>query len=274
MSLRTDMLNQRKIRKSALLLIYAMEIQGVVPEAQEVFPFDLFWMLISENDALRYAKALAKAVLHETRSLGELEEMLEHRTEAFRTAAAVQPKLQTLQSSSQELLRSLPMLRDDTRYLHRHLEVVANEREIEELQSHSSSAIRICGRMCELTQHILSLLKGETREAVEAYAGVLRRVQKATAGCAQLTHPQQSGSCNEHANLARYTEDMRNRRPLTEQYARDIYARRAEWEKLLHALLRNYVPERLNAIDRCILYIAFYDLMQRRLDLGSLFSRR
>ena len=77
------MLNQRGIRKSALLLLYAMEAQRVTPESQETFPFDAYWTLVSENDNKRYARALAKAVLHEIRAYDELLTLLQARTTAF-----------------------------------------------------------------------------------------------------------------------------------------------------------------------------------------------
>ena len=266
------MLNQRQIRKSTLLLIYAMEIQGVDPLAQDSFPFDLYWLLVSENDAKRYAKVLAKAALHETRSLNDLQEPLQRRTENFCASVSAQPNLQALPSGAQELLRLMQTLPEHRLYLRRHMDTVSSEQDVSALKDHGDTVISTCTRMCELVQCILRDLEGETREAVEAYAGILRRIQKSAASCAQLAHPEQIKPRNEHTDLAQYTETLRKRRPITEQLARDIFSRRGKWEDLLRTLLRNYVPDRLNIVDRCILYIAFYDLMQRKLDPGIVIS--
>ncbi len=266
------MLNQRQIRKSTLLLIYAMETQGVDPLAQDSFPFDSYWTLVSENDAKRYAKVLAKATLHETRSLGDLQDSLQSRTENFCATATTQPRLQALPPDARELLRLTQTLPTHIHYLRRHMDTVASDQEVAMLKEYDDGVIRTCVRMCELTQNMLPALEGETGEAVEAYAGVLRRVRKAAAGCARLAHPEQIEPRNEHTDLARYAEAMRERRPLTEQMARDIFSQRGKWEELLRTLLRNYVPERLNTVDRCILYIALNDLIQRKLDPGIVIS--
>ena len=266
------MLNQRGIRKSALLLLYAMEAQRVTPESQETFPFDAYWTLVSENDNKRYARALAKAVLHEIRAYDELLTLLQARTTAFCAAAATLTKPQTLPARAQELLNLLQTLPEPILYLRRQTEKAVDEQRDEELRQQSEKVIHTCEKIHALAEDILSTLESETRGATEAYAAALRRVQKACAGCAQLAHPDRIKPRHEHADLVHYTETLNQRRPLTEQLAKTIYARRQEWEKLLHDLLRNYVPDRLNVLDRCILYIAFYDFVERDLDPGIVIS--
>lgn len=266
------MLNQRGIRKSALLLLYAMEAQRVTPESQETFPFDAYWTLVSENDNKRYARALAKAVLHEIRAYDELLTLLQARTTAFCAVAATLTKPQTLPARAQELLNLLQTLPEPILYLRRQTEKSVDEQRDEELRQQSEKVIHTCEKIHALAEDILSTLESEIRGATEAYAAALRRVQKACAGCAQLAHPDRIKPRHEHADLVHYTETLNQRRPLTEQLAKTIYARRQEWEKLLHDLLRNYVPDRLNVLDRCILYIAFYDLVERDLDPGIVIS--
>ena len=82
------MLTQRNIRKSSLLLIYALEMQHTNPKDIRDFPLENYWGLVNEHAKKKYAGMLAKAVLHESRSLAELLDAMRARAGEFETYAA------------------------------------------------------------------------------------------------------------------------------------------------------------------------------------------
>ena len=266
------MLTQRNIRKSSLLLIYALEMQHTNPKDIRDFPLENYWGLVNEHAKKKYAGMLAKAVLHESRSLAELLDAMRARAGEFETYAAGHDTTAAAAASTHALLKELEDVPRVMRSLRRLLEEEGNEREREQLPEQTGRLIGACERICRFAEEHLPLLERETHESVTAFAGALRRVKKAAEGCAALRCPEQLPSNSEHANIIGLAKEMRERRPLTEKLALEVYSRCEEWERHLQNLLRNYVPSRLNAIDRCILYISFYDLLCRKLDPGIVIS--
>lgn len=266
------MLTQRSIRKSSLLLIYAMEMQHTDPEKIREFPLESYWKLVDEHELRRYEKILARAALHETRSLEELLATARARLEAIEKYAAWNNQAQVTLTRGRVLLDRLADIVKSMRSLRRQMEDEAKEHTLPLIAENSRKVINACEGLCLPIKRDLEELEKETHDTAAAWAGALRRVLKMAEGCAALNHPEQLERRHEHADLIRHVENKRERRPLTEELAQAVYARRGEWEQLLNKLLRNYVPARMNAIDRCILYLALYDLMYRKLDPGIVIS--
>lgn len=259
------MLHQSKIRKSALSLIYAVLEQG---STVEEFPFRLFWEIALEKDMDHYRQALTKGILHVCRASAELAGQLIERGEAL----LLEP---CGESPSMELLT----LREDVeRCVERtkalqaaltELRICLNDKRRDSsapLEERCRHILQLVQTLCALGDSLLPKLEDAHRPAAESMAGALRRWLRTLRECARLASPLTLED-SEYAGLVRKARALDRLRPEAEELAREVLARRDEWEAALHRLLRNYVPERLDTVDKSILYLSLYELQCRKLEV-------
>ncbi len=267
------MVDQLPIRKFALMLLYAFEIQGTTPEETDKFPFREYRQLTGEEDNLRYCRALSKALQHETRAIRELFRFILKRHESCCAAAVRQANAERIVRNAQQVLAHTGLLANDIAALRAQTPLPKKFTKTEELQPVCDSVLTRCGQLDRSVAETLLLLEGITDPDIEAYAGLLRHIRRALIPCLQLNEPWKLGPNSEHANLAYIYEYNTGIRPASELLARDVFSHRTEWEELLRKLLRHYVPERMNVVDRCILYLSFYELKIHKLGPGAVISQ-
>lgn len=248
------MLHQSKIRKTALSLVYAVLEQGA-----DDFPYARFWEIALEKEQDHLRRALAKGILHACRSAAELGGVFTERGEAFLL-------------ESQGVFALLP-LRDEvercverTKALHKaltDLRICLNDKR----RDSSAPLEQACRKVIQLAQTIMQLSEGLLLRLDEepGLAGALRRWVRVLAECARLAAPADLEDAKEYAGLAHKAKELAELRPAAEELAHAVISRTQEWETALHRLLRNYVPERLDVVDKSILYISLYELMHRKL---------
>jgi N utilization substance protein B len=90
--------------------------------------------------------------------------------------------------------------------------------------------------------------------------------------CVALGNPLELTGNKEYAGLMRQATDMQELRPAVETLAKAIIAHIPLMEPRLESLLANYSLERLDLVDRCILYIALYELTENGLQVPIVVS--
>lgn len=256
-------MHQSKIRKTAMGLIYAALMQGTAAEGE--FPYGLFWGIALEKETDHYRQALTKGVLHAMRAAAELGGAVIARAESCLPEMAGSPAL-------------LPARDEAEGYLERTKALLVALKELNySLNDKRRDGTRAlehgCRRVVQLAQTLCSMgeeLEAKLSEAVgctaaEALAAAVRHWAPHLRECAALAAPLALDDHSEYGGLVRKARALDELRPEAEELAREVLARTEEWETALHRLLRNYVPERLDAVDKSILYLSLYELQHRGL---------
>lgn len=256
------MLHQSKIRKSALGLIYAALLQKADPGD---FSFELFWSIALEKETDHYRLALTKGILHATRALGELGDAVVQRAEAY---------LQETQGD----MTLLPQREETEGCLTRTKSLLAALKELQyslndKRRDTTDPLEQLCRRvlglvqtLCDMSANLQTRLADDVKtEKAEGLAAALRHWDRHLRECAALTAPLNLDDKSEYAGLLRKARALNELRPEAENLARETLAHSQEWEMALSRLLRNYVPERLDLVDKSILYLALYELQLRKL---------
>lgn len=250
--------HQSTIRKTALSLIYALLEQRC--EDISSFPLQEFWEIALEKEHLHLQQALTGAVLHVCRSAEDLAAPVLKRGREL-IAYVPQIEITHVLSATENLLRALGKLRA----------IVGDKRRnsVTETKKMTDLILRSARQLDEKSEIVLS---GQESTHTAPFFASLRRWQKILHECATLEDPIQIGSNVEYAGLSRCAKELAILRPQAENLALDVYSHREEWEACLQRLLRNYIPQRLDTVDRAILYLSLHELKYRGLDAPIVIS--
>lgn len=258
-------MNKSKVRQAALSLIYAIEENG---GNIQTFDFDLFWRLAQEKETDHYRQALAKAIEHICRASNLTADLLEtravtvlntlHKDMTARRLHADVDRLQKRSAEFEKALGAMKYCRQDKR------------------QSTTDALDRRCKEVMELARAVEGLGQDllptmadfpAYRAILEPLASAIRRRGKLMAACAAFSSPLDIENQNEFAGLAAYARTLRDLRTEAEPLALGVISKKAELEPRLAGLLHNYSIKRLDAVDKCILYLALYELDFNKLDV-------
>lgn len=257
------MLHQSKIRKTALSLIYASLMQGTAMEGE--FPYGLFWEIALEKETDHYRQALTKSILHATRATAELGSAVISRAEACLPEMASNLTLLPARDEAEGCLERTKALLVALKELNYSLNDKRRDG-TKPLEQGCRRVIQLAQTLCLMGESLTSKLEEAPGNATaEALAAALRHLAPHLKECAALANPLGMDAHSEYAGLVRKARALDELRPEAEELAREVLARREEWEKELRRLLRNYVPERLDAVDKSILYLSLYELQHRKL---------
>lgn len=258
------MINKSKVRQSALNLIYAVEENGGDLNS---FDLNLFWRISQEKETDHYRQALAKAIAHAGRASADSARLLETRLtaalDALRgdmTAASLVADMERLQKRSAEFEAALAAMR-----------YCAKDK-----RQDTTDQLELC---CKDVIHLAIAVEGLGRDLLPlladypAYRPVLAPVNSAVmrrgklmADVAALGTPLMLEGKPEFAGLVRCAQVLQELRPAAESFALAVLEAKPRLEERLASLLQNYSTARLDVVDKCILYIALYELEVNKLD--------
>ena len=250
--------HQSTIRKTALSLVYALLEQHC--EDTSTFPLREFWEIALEKENMHLQQALTKAVLHVCRSAEDLAEPVLKRGHEL-VECTPQTEIIRILSATENLLRALSELRVLIRDKRRNT--------MTETKKMTTTILRLAKQLDEKSAEILS---GQEKTHSAPFFASLRRWQKILHECAALEDPIRMSGKEEYAGLCRNARELAALQPQAEKLALDVYEHREEWEDCLSRLLRNYIPQRLDGVDRAILYLSLHELKYRGLDAPIVIS--
>lgn len=255
-------ITRSKIRQCALSFIYTYLANGSQPVDSE-----LFWSIAQEKERDNLRKAHAKAVLHACRDgadsarlLADRLEALENRMHGDMTTAALREEIERYAARSAEFdaaLRSLQYSLGD------------------KLRDSSAPLVQRTGEVLRLAVVVDALGRDllprfadfpAYRPQLEGLAAAVNRRGRMQAACSVLADPVELAENKEYAGLARQAQDIQELRPAVETLAAGIIAHIPLMEPRLEGLLTNYSVERLDYVDKAILYISLYELEVNGLD--------
>ncbi len=246
------------IRKTALSLIYALLEQKC--EDMSSFPLAEFWEIALEKENAHLQQALTKAVLHVCRSIGDLAAPVLERGKNL-AERAPNPELNRLLSATESLL-------------HTHADLCSAVQDARRNATQEPGVLtkKILYLAGQIDEKSAIFLNEPTTPHTAPFHAALRRWQKVLRECAALENPTHLGDHVEYSGLIDQARKLAALRPQAEELAIAAYERRAEWEETLDRLLRNYIPQRLDTLDRSILYLSLYELKYRKLRAAIVIS--
>ncbi len=263
-------MNKSKVRQSALLLIYSvLEHGGDLAR----FGLDLFWEIASEKERDHYILAEARAIGHICRAAQEgirqltsranaALEMMEGDLTAARLREGVERYARQAATFASALAAQQMCLVDKRRDT------------TDQLALCNRDVIRLARAVDGLGRDLLPTLADAPayRIVLEPFAASVRRQGRMLALCASVETPASLAGSGEFTALIRCAELLRELRPAAEELALAVLARREEYDARMAACLQNYSPERLDVVDKSVLYLALYELEVNKLDMPIVVS--
>lgn len=254
--------SRSKVRRCALSYVYSLLSQGGegVDEA-------LFWSIAQEKEMERCHTDHAKAVLHACRASEDSIRLLEERAEA--ALASMQGDLTTLplreemercfkqhsafESARRALLYSLSDKRRET---------------TEQLCLCTEDVLRLARVVQRMTEDLIPLFEDYPayRRQTQPLAAVLRRRCRFLSDCAELADPAALEGNSAYAGLVRRMRDIQEMRPAVVHLVQGVREHMPAFEQKIAELLQNYSVERLDVVDKAILYVSLYELLVENLD--------
>lgn len=258
------MINKSKVRRAALNLIYAIEEnKGNLQDLE----LNLFWDIAQEKEMDHYRKDLAKAICHVSRSSADSARLLNTRVEAVLAAmknnlpaAKLAEDIERMQKRSDEFeaaIKALKYCQKDKR-----------QDTTEQLGICCTEAMNLAQVVDGLSKDLVPQFADfpEYRAPLQQLESAINRRLKLMTVCASLRHTENLSGQAEFTNLVRSAELLRELRPEAEKLALAVVSRRDQFEEKIGELLQNYSMERMDVVDKCIIFLALYELEVNKLD--------
>lgn len=252
-----------KIRRVALNLIYAAVENDCAPGELNQ---RLFWDLTLEKETDHYRTALSKALLHAARPTEESLRLLTERTSALCETMHGDLTTLPLREAAEryaEKSASLSSFLSGLRYCLKDKRRDGSE----QLQLCCNDILKASATLVELTDKAEAMAADfpAYREVTEPYVAVLRRRRRALADCAALATPEELTDV-EYGNICRMAKELTALPAAAGELAQKVLEQRKQADARITELLNNYSTERLDIVDKCILYLALYELETNRLE--------
>lgn len=261
-------ISRTKVRQCALSYLYSYLANGSQPLDTE-----LFWSIAQEKERDHFRTAHAKALLHTCRDaadsarlLAERLEQLQNRMHGDLTTAALRDEMEHYAAQSETFdaaVRSLQYslgdkLRDSSA----------------PLAQRTGDALRLAGIVAAMGRDLMPKFADfpAYRQPLEALASAMNRRSRMMQACLVLQSPESLSDNKEYVGLARMAQDMKELHPAVESMVAAVIARIPLVEPRLEALLQNYSVERLDYVDKAVLYISLYELEENHLEVPIVVS--
>ena len=268
--MKSNVLTPGHVRRRALNLVYAVLANGNTPAE---FDYDLFWEISCEKETDHFRTAHAKAVLHvarfsadSARLLAERAENLENTLHGDLTTAALREEAAHYAKQSAALDSSLAAL-----------QYTLNDKRREttdQLALCTKDTLTLAKAVAGLGEELLIHLADAVvyRSVTEPLSAVVRRRGRLAAAVAALADPLTLGDEKDFASLHRQARELKEMRPAAEALAKAVMSHMPEMDAQLETLLAHYTTERLDLVDKAILYIALHELQVNKLEVAIVVS--
>ncbi len=259
------MMTKSKVRQSALILIYSVIENGGDIAA---FDLDLFWNIAQEKEQERYTTAEARAIGHICRTAQDGARLLAERVDALHNATQGDLTTARLREEVERYARQFN--RFSSLVTDVQISLTDKRRDSAEPLARLNRDAILHARAVEgLGRDLLPRLADfpAYRAVLDPFASAVRRLARMLSLCASVETPAALAGSGEFTSLIRSAEMLASLRPAAESLALAVLARREDYDARIAARLDNYSPERLDVVDKCILYLALYELEVNGLDM-------
>lgn len=264
------MITPSQVRRSALNLIYAVLSGGC---AAEDIDSNLFWSISCEKETDRYRTALAKAMVRAGRSSADSARLLATRAEAFTAAAQGDLTTAALREEAAHYMKQSSAFEAALAALAYCLNDKRREG-TEQLELCTKDVLTLAKAVSGLAADLILHLEDAApyRYVTEPLCAALRRRSRLQDEVAAFAAPLALPEHKDIAALQRQARDLAELRPAAVAMVKAVLARREETDAQLETLLAHYTTERLDMVDKAILYIALYELQVSKLEVAIVVS--
>ena len=261
-------ISRSKVRQSALNYLYTYLSNGSQPVDSQ-----LFWAISQEKERDHFRTAHAKALLHTCRATADSARLLEERVQSVEnmmhadlTAAALREEIERYRNQSSNFdaaVKALQYCYTDKR-----------RETTDQLLLCTGDVLRLAAVVEALGRDLLPRFTDfpAYRPLLDGLAATINRRARMLQVCISLSAPLELTGNKEYAGLVRQAQDMEELRPAVETLVKGIIARIPLMEPRLECLLTNYSLERVDLVDKAILYIALYELEENGLEVPIVVS--
>lgn len=261
-------ISRSKVRQSALNYLYTYLSNGSQPVDSQ-----LFWAISQEKERDHFRTAHAKALLHACRATADSARLLEERVQSVEnmmhadlTAASLREEIERYRNQSSNFdaaVKALQYCCTDKR-----------RETTDQLLLCTGDVLRLAAVVEALGRDLLPRFADfpAYRPLLDGLAATINRRARMLQVCISLAAPLELTGNKEYAGLVRQAQDMEELRPAVETLVKGIIARIPLMEPRLEGLLTNYSLERVDMVDKAILYIALYELEENGLEVPIVVS--
>lgn len=257
-----------KVRQTALSYLYTYLSNGCQPVDEQ-----LFWQIAQEKELDHLRTAHAKALLHVSRATADSARLLAGRVKtvldqmhADLTAAGLREEIERYQAQSSQFDAAVKALQ----YCY------ADKRRdtTDQLALCIGDVLRLAAVVEAMGRDLLPRFADYPayRQQLDPLAATVNRRARMLQACVSLARLAELEDNKEYAGLVRQAADMVALRPAVEKLVRGVIAHIPLMEPRLEALLNNYSLERLDMVDKAILFISLYELTENGLDVPIVVS--
>lgn len=261
-------ISRSKVRQSALNYLYTYLSNGSQPVDSQ-----LFWSISQEKERDHFRTAHAKALLHACRATADSSRLLEERVQSVEnmmhadlTAASLREEIERYRNQSSNFdaaVKALQYCCTDKR-----------RETTDQLLLCTGDVLRLAAVVEALGRDLLPRFADfpAYRPQLDGLAATINRRARMLQVCITLAAPLELAGNKEYAGLVRQAQDLEELRPAVETLVKGIIARIPLMEPRLEGLLTNYSLERVDLVDKAILYIALYELEENGLEVPIVVS--
>ena len=261
-------ISRSKVRQSALNYLYTYLSNGSQPVDSQ-----LFWSISQEKERDHFRTAHAKALLHACRATADSARLLEERVQSVEnmmhadlTAASLREEIERYRNQSSNFdaaVKALQYCCTDKR-----------RETTDQLLLCTGDVLRLAAVVEALGRDLLPRFADFPvyRPLLDGLASTINRRARMLQVCISLAAPLELAGNKEYAGLVRQAQDLEELRPAVETLVKGIIARIPLMEPRLEGLLTNYSLERVDLVDKAILYIALYELEENGLEVPIVVS--
>lgn len=252
------MISRRQVREAVVQFLYGYDIEGGLDSnSMRLF----FWDFITETDKRTLRVAVLKAIQHFAHGrMDRLAEFVE-RSETALAQIGSMPTAETLKDSLNRLLalesswsialeklsKSDPSSEDMNEEFD--ADLTSFFKTDHDLAFHREQFLRDCQNYPQL------------RTQLEPISATIRRLQRISDRLRRVEFPEKFPEQADLSKIRNSKSDMTDLQMRTDEMVDAILKSKAEIDQKLTEIVHNYVPERIDPVDRAILRLGTYELL-------------
>lgn len=266
----TVMISRSEIRRYALQLLYSLEEQHIDFSSLDT---KSFWNIALEKENERFIIAQAKAAEHVTRNMGDHDRLLHQRAETALELMGSYIETVSCREAIERTLKAVLNFEAARSALHFSLLHKAR-RGFQELSESIANTFRTAATDAALTATLLPTFDDHPAfaQTLDPLKAILNRRLKVTTLLAKLQAPLAQPLGNEYTGLVQQAASIAEIPSAAETLVQSVLSKKEEIAAVLEKTVENYIPTRMDLIDRCILHIALYELLYSELPAAIVVS--
>ena len=266
------MISRSKIRQVCINYLYSSILAG-----EGGLDNELFWEISLEKPVDQHRRQLAKLLLHLTRASEDSLQILNTRADVAIEHMVGDMSSTPMRDAIKRYVRQNEKFEDVMPALRHSMEERMRDK-VDEVELYSSSLMHEASVTIMLGDELLRYVSDypsylNKLEPLTAVVKRRRRLMESIVACRRSECLPASGETCGLARAAQELVELRTQlRPSVQEVADKILSQLYAYDAIIEPLLHNYTLDRIDLIDKCIIYQGLYELRESQLDLALVVS--